>query len=57
MNSRPNTTGAVRFSHHVMQKHVSTARRVHTGLPVDETSFKDTTVPLAVSLRGLTQVG
>jgi hypothetical protein len=56
MNSRPDTTGAIRFSHHVMQKHVSTARRVHTGLP-DETLLKDTTVPLAVSLRGLTQVG
>jgi hypothetical protein len=55
MNSRPKTTGAVRFSHHVMQKHESTARHVHTGLP-DETSFKDTIVPLAVSLRGLTQV-
>jgi hypothetical protein len=56
MNSRPNTMGAVRFSHHVMQKHVSTARRVHSRLP-DETSFKDTTVPLSVSIRGLIQVG
>jgi hypothetical protein len=56
MNSHPNTMGAVRFSHHMMQKHISTATRVHSRL-LDETSFKDTTVPSAVSIRGLTQVG